>query len=152
VQLALYANADAVWNARTDRYEPMPAVAKDVAVVMHLPVGRATCELYAVDIAAGWEAAQLCQSVRQWRTRKTLAAPLSASATPVAATPVAAADPDQHNGRKPADEVLAAIGDASSRADLDAIWARADERGLWTDGHTAAAKKRLADLAETPAR
>lgn len=42
---------------------------------MHLPVGEARCDLYMVDIAAGWDMASICGTVRDWRKRKNLAAP-----------------------------------------------------------------------------
>lgn len=74
VQLALYANADAMWNGGGD-YVEMPTVNRDKALVIHLPVGQGRCELHWVDIAAGWEAAQLAASVREWRARKNLAYP-----------------------------------------------------------------------------
>ncbi len=74
IQLALYAHAEAMWDG--EDYEPWPVVDRERAIVFHLPVGQARCDLYWVDIAAGWEAAQLCGAVRAWRTRKDLAAPL----------------------------------------------------------------------------
>jgi hypothetical protein len=45
---------------------------------MHLPVGKATCTLYEVDIAAGWEAVQLAVAVREWRKRNDLASQIPA--------------------------------------------------------------------------
>lgn len=71
IQLALYAHADAMWD--DGAYLPMPDVSQDIALVIHLPVGRARCDLYEVDIAAGWWAAQMCEDVRTWRSRRDLA-------------------------------------------------------------------------------
>jgi hypothetical protein len=51
----------------------MPEVDQSEALVMHLPVGEARCDLYMVDIAAGWEMASVCGTVRDWRKRKNLA-------------------------------------------------------------------------------
>lgn len=73
VQLALYAHAEAMWDG--EDYEPFPVPDRARAIVFHLPVGEARCDLYWVDITAGWEAAKLCASVREWRTRKDLATP-----------------------------------------------------------------------------
>lgn len=75
VQLACYANAATLYNGRTQTHEAMPDVDKDVALVIHLPAGQARCDLYWVDIAAGWEAAQHAAWVRQWRKRKDLSDP-----------------------------------------------------------------------------
>lgn len=75
IQLALYANADALYDPATDTLEPMPKVDRDRGLVIHLPVGKATCEVWDVDINAGWEMAQVCGTVRDWRKRKDLATP-----------------------------------------------------------------------------
>ena len=73
VQLACYAHAAFLWDG--DHWEPMLPVNQDVAIVAHLPTGEGRVELFAVDIARGWEAAQLCRDVRQWRNAKDLARP-----------------------------------------------------------------------------
>lgn len=72
VQLAIYAYADELYDPDTDTLTPMPRVDQRQALIIHLPVGEAKCTLHMVDIAAGWEAAQLCAQVRQWRTRRGL--------------------------------------------------------------------------------
>lgn len=138
IQLALYARADAVWNGITEQYEPMPAVDLETAVVMHLPVGKGTCTLYSVDIAAGWELAQLCAAVRTARTRKDLAVQLKQARTNRAPAAVMQ--------QEAANQLNLAIQRATSRADIDRLWEPASRRGIWTDTHTATAKKRLAEL------
>ena len=88
VQLALYANADLMWNPEADAYEPMPELDTRVALVMHLPATTegAVCTPYDVNIAKGWAAAQLCSETRQWRKEKGLAVPrLTTQAGPVTA-------------------------------------------------------------------
>lgn len=75
VQLACYANAATLYDGKTQKHTPMPDVDKDVALVIHLPAGTATCTLHFVDIKAGWEAAQHAAWVRQWRKRKDLSDP-----------------------------------------------------------------------------
>ena len=88
IQLALYANAATIYDAATGTHEPMPEVSKVTALVFHLPVGNGECTIYEVDIAAGWEMAQVCGTVRDWRKRKNLAQvtiarqALAASVTP----------------------------------------------------------------------
>lgn len=82
IQLALYAHAATIYDPATNKHTPMPAVDRDRALVIHLPAGKATCELWFVDIAQGWEAAQQALAVREWRTRKNLAAKMTAAARP----------------------------------------------------------------------
>lgn len=76
IQLALYAHAGTIYNPTTGEHTPMPQVDQNRALVIHLPAGKATCELWVVDIAQGWEAAQQALAVREWRNRKNLAGPL----------------------------------------------------------------------------
>ena len=78
IQLAIYANADSLYDRDTDTHRPMPDVRKDVGIVMHLPAGRGECVAYAVDLVAGWEAAAQSVAVRQWRKRRDLATRLDA--------------------------------------------------------------------------
>lgn len=75
IQLALYANSSHMWNG--DGYDPMPAVDKTRALVIHLPVGEGQCNLHWVDIEAGLEAARQALWVRDWRKRKDLSKPFS---------------------------------------------------------------------------
>lgn len=72
IQLALYANADAWWDAAEWRYRDMPAVSRDAAIVAHMPMVHdgddPDCvSLYLVDIAKGWKACQLVENVRALR-------------------------------------------------------------------------------------
>lgn len=87
VQLAVYAHGRALRPAgeepdrdRWGRYlvpgwddetwQPMPPVDQVEAWVIHLPAtGEPSCTLHSVDIAAGWEAAQVAAAVRAWRKR-----------------------------------------------------------------------------------
>lgn len=86
IQMALYARGDALWNTATSAREPMPEVDQSQALVIHLPATDAApiCTLHWVDIEAGWQAAQLAGTVRDWRKRKDLASPFVAS-PPIAA-------------------------------------------------------------------
>jgi hypothetical protein len=73
VQLAAYANASAgyVQGARAsgadDARIALPAVDREVALVIHLPAGEARCVLQWIDIAKGWDAFQQAMAVREWR-------------------------------------------------------------------------------------
>jgi hypothetical protein len=116
IQLAMYANADAMWDARTGEYEPIPEVDRGVALVIHLPVGEGKAELIAVDIEQGWEAAKLCASVRDWRKVRKLS-------TVVAVSEPGSARPATWEER---------IKVATSKAELSLIWKAASEVGQWT--------------------
>jgi hypothetical protein len=68
IQLAIYANSNNIYQPDGTRL-PMPDVDRQTAYVIHLPVGAGTCTIHAVDIEAGWEAAQTAIEVRDWRKR-----------------------------------------------------------------------------------
>ena len=72
VQMAMYANADYIYDWRTQEHIPMPDIDKTRGVILHLPAGQGTLALYEVDLVAGWEAAQMAMAVRTWRKRKDL--------------------------------------------------------------------------------
>lgn len=78
IQLAIYAHGAGLWTGTG--YDPMPPVSQERALVIHLPAGQARCELHWLDIAAGWEAAQLAATVRAWRGRRDLTAPYAPAA------------------------------------------------------------------------
>lgn len=81
IQLAIYANADEVYDPITDTLTSMPRVDLNQALIIHLPAGQATCTLHMVDIKAGWEAAQLCKQARTWRKTPNLAASFESTAS-----------------------------------------------------------------------
>lgn len=75
MQLAVYAHSvpyDHATRQRTPR--PWP-VETDRGLVIHLPAGTGQCQLWWVDLAAGWEAVQLARQVRAWRARRDLLTP-----------------------------------------------------------------------------
>lgn len=67
IQLAIYANADVLVDLETGELEAMPDVCKCFGIVMHVPVGTGTCELYEIDLEAGWNYATLAFDVRAAR-------------------------------------------------------------------------------------
>lgn len=68
IQLGRYAKAWAMWDG--EFFRPMPAgLRTDVALVIHLPAGTGTCEVYEVDLEPGHDAVELCMRVREWRRR-----------------------------------------------------------------------------------
>jgi hypothetical protein len=121
IQLALYAHADAIYDYATERREPMPQVDRDRALVIHLPAGQGRCELHWVDIAAGWQAAELAGAVRVWRKRKSLAVPFTrpgAQPSGVASSP--APTPVSTASSAPAE------GGAVGRLTIDRLLARVE--------------------------
>lgn len=69
MQLAMYAHSTA-YTHDAGRVDDVPPVDRQKAVVIHLPVMQARCELHFVDIRAGWEGCQHAHAVWQWRKRK----------------------------------------------------------------------------------
>lgn len=72
VQLAVYAHGDA-YTPKTGARTPWPGpVRTDWGLIVHCPAGEGIADLYWVNVAAGWELAQLSVHVRGQRTRKDL--------------------------------------------------------------------------------
>ncbi|HEX5543639.1 MAG TPA: hypothetical protein VFX60_19150 [Micromonospora sp.] len=132
IQLAEYAYADNLIDPATGDLAPMPdGLCRCTGIVMHLPVGKATCTLHELDLVAGWKAAQAAHTVRQIRARgKGMGRPWTAPTPAV---------PD-------GDRVLRLIASANHPDALTALWRDLQPRGQWTDAHTAAAAARKAQL------
>lgn len=79
IQAGIYANATHWWAGSEHGWVEMPEVDRTRAVIAHMPAGSAECDLYEVDIEAGWEAVRLALDVREWRKRDGLMVPLSVS-------------------------------------------------------------------------
>lgn len=71
VQTAIYANGTG-YRPGTGRTASLASIGADLerALLIHLPAGQATCELYWLDIAAGWEMARTATRVRAWHSTK----------------------------------------------------------------------------------
>jgi len=87
VQLAIYANADTLYDPATDTHQPMPTVSRERAIICHLPAKGGDCLLYWLDIAAGAEALHESLWARGWRRRKDLLDPFTVAAVAADATP-----------------------------------------------------------------
>lgn len=125
-QLAIYANADYVWDIAKQTYEPMPVIDLHEAVVMHVPVQQGYTDLYLLDIATGWRYAELAGEIRKARADKSLARRLGQTITKK--VKLEAVKDDQ----PPVLDYRAKIDEATCRQDLSAIWQDATNRGLWT--------------------
>jgi hypothetical protein len=132
IQLAEYANADAMYDADTGQLGPLPAeLDKTVGIVMHLPVGQATCTLWELDLAAGWHAAKVAHETRRLR-----------SASKAMGWPYRPRTVSTTGG----DRVLFLINSAQHPDALVGLWRDLASRGAWTPEYNAAAARRKAEL------
>lgn len=121
MQLAVYANAPVIRDTENNEYVQMPAVDKNVALVMHAPAGKGICNLWLVDIASAWESAQAAAAVRDWRRRNGMARMVDLG-----------------------DLLLHDITGAPDVAAIERLWSC--NQDLWTEQHTATARARAALL------
>lgn len=75
VQLAVYAHADAIFNYDTGRYEPMPEIETDYAIIAHIDPVSGKTELQRVNIEWGWVWARTCAEVMDIRKTKHVITP-----------------------------------------------------------------------------
>lgn len=129
IQLAIYAHADYIYDPETDAWEDAPPIRHDIAVVQHSLIGTDRCDLYVVNIEAGWELAKLAVRVRQARSDK---AALAGALTPEEQIPPAT--------------LAHAVGTADSRQRLMKLWDWGQRLGTWTDEVHVIALQRVAEL------
>lgn len=68
MQMAVYAHS-VPYNPHTgQRGQDTPPMNTDIGLLIHLPAGEARCDLYWLNLTAGWEAVQLAKRVREWRS------------------------------------------------------------------------------------
>jgi hypothetical protein len=138
VQLAIYAHGVLYDDGRRT---PLPAdVDLSTALVIHLPVGKATCTLHELDIAAGWEAFEHSMLAREWRQRRDLARPIQLSSPPATLAPESDAPPapvvstapvhDRAEGGAPGAATLTARAARLRDVDGASAWLAA----RWPDG------------------
>jgi hypothetical protein len=151
VQLALYSRGWLYQPGKPDRGST--GVSTTAGIIIHLPAGQGRCDLYWIDLRAGWEAAELCDKVRAWRKRKGLLAAASFAADS-GVSELAAVESEQMDEAVaaiteafPETEVLTLdllIGAAPSAAALEELWSQ--HRDVWTAEHTRAAAARKNQL------
>jgi hypothetical protein len=126
-QLAMYARSRPYDHVTATRGEPHGAEI-DRGIIIHLPVGAATCRLYWVDLLAGWDVVKTAQAVRE--TRKLRWNALARELTHVRPAPLTLADQ---------------ITSCVTAEEVRALWrVHAVE---WTDDLTKVAKGHIAALA-----
>lgn len=76
MQLAVYADADAMLKVDGSGWEPMPAVGNVYGVIAHLPSNNpGHCQLVTMDLAAGRYAVELAERVREARAKAGIVIP-----------------------------------------------------------------------------
>lgn len=68
MQLALYSRGN-YYDQENPTERTSPEVDQEVGLIVHLPAGKTSPKVYAVDLALGWEGVRLAQKVREWRSR-----------------------------------------------------------------------------------
>jgi len=74
MQLSIYSRA-LPYDIATGERGTFGPVNQDRGIIVHLPAGKATCELHWVDLKEGWEGVQLAMKARKWRDQKGLTTP-----------------------------------------------------------------------------
>lgn len=83
-QLAAYVDSER-YDVEANTHEPFePGTYKEWALIMHVVVEDALCNVYWVDLAAGREGLKLAKAVKLWRKRDDLIVPCVAPSWPVA--------------------------------------------------------------------
>ena len=124
-QLAVYSRATPYDVLKGERLTPHGAEL-DKGIIVHLPAGTGRCDLYWVDLLAGWEAVLVCKSIRDKRSipKKRIVAPLD--------TP------------QPALNLAASITKCLTAEAVRTLWRK--HASEWTDDLTAIAKAHIATL------
>ncbi len=74
-QIAIYSRGEACYrqgaaeDGSQDERLPMPEVDQENGLIIWLPAGTGTCELFLVDLTAGWESFSHSMWTREWRNR-----------------------------------------------------------------------------------
>jgi hypothetical protein len=91
IQLALYCDS-MFYNVETNERSPLPAgLRTDVALLVHMAAGTATCAFHWLDLQVGREGARIVRDVRRWRKRDDFAVayrPPPSDETAILATPM----------------------------------------------------------------
>lgn len=135
MQFAMYAHSKP-YDPAIGRYDDVPPVDRDRAVVIHLPVGQGKCELHFVDIARGWDGCLRAQAVWEWRKETGLFTRLDEW------------QPPTHLARLANTPTFAEAAMMAPTVEaLRELWTQAaDHPGALSDSFKAAVRKRLAEL------
>lgn len=134
MQMALYANAPLIWDAKKQNYEPLPKISKEKGYIIHIPSGGNTCTIIESNLKIGWEAVQVAGQVHRQRGYKSTDIEKILSTTTVGYT--------SPEGTSILDQLLC----APSVKDLESIWNTSSSSGTWTEEYTKIASQRKKDL------
>lgn len=142
MQLATYAHST-LYDVTQRKRLKTPEIDKRRAIVIHLPAGKATCELLWVDIQRGWRAVHTADQVRRWRKETGWFTPVSVDASLFDVTP------DNVTGASEAAQELShrlaeLITRATTVEALTGLWAMNID--AWDDGLTELAQQRKAQI------
>lgn len=133
-QLAEYSYADGLLSQDGKSIEPMPEeLDPNMAIIMHLPVGQARCDLIVLgkqEMELGWSLAEHAAKTMWFRNiaKSIRGKPYDPSCV---TTPAG---------------LLSEINCAESEERLEQVWRRPESRRIWASEHTAAAQLRKAEL------
>jgi hypothetical protein len=134
MQLAMYARSTA-YTQDGGRIDDVPPVYRAKAVVIHLPVMEAKCELHFVDIEKGWDGCVRAQANWEWRSVKGLFTKLDDW------------EPANHlerNAMRPS--FAEAAMQCGTKDELRELWTQAFAEFALTDDFKAAVKLRIKQL------
>lgn len=133
MQLAMYARSITYDHTTGERH--VHDADLDWGLVIHLPAGKGTCDLYKVDLKEGWNGVVHARDVRKWRALKFTDLMDPYNPTP----PVKPVDRSAQ-----LDTIGVAITMATTVDALIGVWTQ--HQANWTDQHTAQAAARRAEL------
>lgn len=139
MQLGVYVNADAMWNAALGEYEEMPPFEKDLGILLWTPVRGAyqgSCEPHWVDIKQGYEAVELAHLVYEWQKKGKRKNAIGGLYIP----PKSLSKTEEYARR---------LRDADSVDELSAVYIEASSRALWSPELEQVGKLRQKDLVST---
>ncbi len=67
IQLALYASSATIYDDKRCVHRPMPDVDQEIGLILHLPAGSGTAQLFSVDLASGHRGIELVQVLKSFR-------------------------------------------------------------------------------------
>lgn len=140
MQLAMYARS-IPYDVGTDKRGTDPAeIDLNTGIIIHLPAGEGRCDLYEIDIGAGWGACLIAKQVWKWRNEKDLTHRVGDDRETVWEKSNA---PSRTREAAP----LYQVERATTLDELRAIWRAAKADNALTSDFRAAAQKRSEELA-----
>lgn len=68
-QFAIYATSTHQWDPATETLSPAPVMRQDHALLLHVPAGEGRCDIEALSVAVGMDAALMALEVRRLRAK-----------------------------------------------------------------------------------